>query len=83
MRCEKKIDDTGRITIPKYMRKMIGINGEEKLDVTLIDEVGQIVLRRKASKCAVCGSPKNLTEISGAHICRNCIAAVSALEKEL
>ena len=83
MRCEKKIDNGGRITIPKYMRKKIGITGDEKLDVLLMDELGQIVLRRKAPKCAVCGSPKNLTEISGTHICRNCIAAVSALKKEL
>ena len=82
MRCVKTIDENGRITIPKYMRKMIGISGAENIDVLLMDEVGQIVLRRREPKCAVCGSPKNLREINVAHICRGCAAAVSALNKK-
>ena len=82
MRCVKTIDENGRITIPKYMRKMIGINGLESLDVMLMDDIGQIVLRRRDPKCVICGSPKNLREINGAHICRACASAVSALDKK-
>ena len=79
MHCVKLIDKNGRIVIPKYMREKIGINSEEEMDVLLMDDIEQIVLKRREARCAICSSPKNLKKLDNGYICASCAKRVSEL----
>ena len=79
MHCVKLIDKNGRIVIPKYMREKIGINSEEEMDVLLMDDIEQIVLKRREARCAICSSPKNLKKLDNGYICVSCAKRVSEL----
>jgi transcriptional pleiotropic regulator of transition state genes len=66
----KKIDDLGRIVIPKDIRKTLGVNNGDALQFFV--EGDTVVLRKFGEECEFCGSYDNLTELKGKFICENC-----------
>ena len=79
MNVTARVMTNGRIVIPKPMCEKLNITESQKMEITLIEETGQIVMRKIEPCCAICGSPRNLTEISGGHLCQNCIKRVKEL----
>lgn len=69
--CNKKIDNLGRICIPKEIRKKLNIVDTEWLEVTCDDQ--EIKIRKKEIACAFCSSKEDLKEINGKHVCQACI----------
>ncbi len=68
----KKIDEMGRIVIPKNVRKTIGAEIGDSLQF-FID--GDNVVMKKFSLCCIfCGSENELTELNEKHICAECIS---------
>ena len=71
----KEIDDLGRIVIPKSVRKAIGVNAGDSLQLFLED--GAVVLKKLSTECVFCGSDASLREFGGKHVCADCIAKLS------
>lgn len=69
--CNKKIDNLGRICIPKEIRKKLNIGDTEWLEVTCDDQ--EIKIRKKEITCVFCNSKEDLKEINGKRVCQTCI----------
>lgn len=66
----RKVDELGRVVIPKETRKMLSINEKDALEI-FIDE-NKIFLKKYSPGCTFCDNVKNLTLFKGKHICEDC-----------
>ena len=66
----RKIDELGRIVIPKEVRKKLGINIKDPMEIYA--DSNSITLRKVEDKCTFCGSTKDLIEFKGKLICKKC-----------
>ena len=64
----RKVDELGRIVLPKELRTTMGIEIRDPLEVW-VD--GDIIQLRKYS-CAICSGMEDLTDFKGLKICREC-----------
>lgn len=55
----RRIDDLGRVVIPKELRRTLGIMEGDPLEIFVADG-DQIVLRKYNPGCKLCGSIENL-----------------------
>lgn len=68
----RKLDDLGRITLPKELRRTFGI--KEGDPVEIFTEDGAICLKPvPKAVCEFCGSTDKLVEKGGKHICKSCL----------
>lgn len=67
----RKVDDLGRIVIPKEIRTVLGIEVKDPIEI-FVDE-DTIYLKKYAPACIICGSCDDLVEFKGKKICRACI----------
>ena len=66
----RKIDDLGRIVIPKETRESMLIDEGSSLEIFVDDQT--IYLKKYAPGCTFCGSMKNLMLHKGIYICEEC-----------
>lgn len=79
----RKIDSLGRIVIPKEMRKVLGINIGEPLEILQINK--EVLIRKRSESCELCGDKEGLLTYKGIRLCRECrrkIGAMDSLEIE-
>lgn len=77
---QRRLDELGRLVIPKGLRIKLGIQTNSLLNIYLDD--GSIILKRNLDKssCALCGeSESELTEVGDKHICSDCIAKIKGI----
>ena len=69
--CYKKIDDLGRVVVPKEIREALDIRLNEtvKFDV----EGDKIVITKADQTCIFCGKSENLKSYKGKTVCADCI----------
>lgn len=73
----KKISRHGSINIPVAMRREMGLQGGDPMEVTLNN--GVVTVKPYAPRCIFCGTNENVVHrLHGKHICAAC--AVEALE---
>ena len=67
-----KIEDSGRIVIPKEYRFEFNLRaGTEANVIPLPDRTGVAVMRL-TPRCAVCGTEENLTKVETIALCPEC-----------
>ncbi len=69
----RKIDDLGRVTLPKEDRTILTL--EENTCVEIVREGEEIIIRKYQEYCTVCSEKldnKNYYEIGNKLICREC-----------
>lgn len=66
----RRIDDLGRIVLPMTVRKNLGIENRDLLEIFVNDD--KILLKKHEASCVLCGSRKDLTKFKGKHVCCNC-----------
>jgi len=66
----RRIDELGRIVIPKEIRKKLGINIKDPMEIYA--DSSSVTLRKIEDKCVFCGSTKNLNSFKEKLICQNC-----------
>ena len=71
----RKIDELGRIVIPRDYRAALGLSPQSPLEMDLDGET--IVIRKKTRTCALCGKPA--TEKAKIDLCDACIRKVQKL----
>lgn len=74
----RKLDNLGRIVVPKEMRREIGLNDREKADIYV--ENGVICIVPYKDQCECCNEPKEkvgkLLKVREKKICVNCARLV-------
>lgn len=66
----RKIDELGRIVLPIELRKQMGIEQRDPMEIYVEDDM--IILKKYESVCIFCGSTKSLTSYKGKHVCAAC-----------
>ena len=70
----RKIDELGRIVIPKEIREMHGIKNGDSVEI--LSDGDLITLTKFLPGCRLCGSDDNLIEFGGKQLCAACIAQI-------
>ena len=68
----RKLDDLGRIVIPKEFRTKLNFNNNESVEMELVGNC--VVLKKPIDCCMDCGQPTSeLANKVGLSLCDNCI----------
>lgn len=67
----RKVDDLGRIVLPIELRRNMGINIRDSLEIFV--DADQILLKKYAPACIFCRENDDLVEYKGKKVCRRCI----------
>ena len=71
----RKIDDLGRIVLPIELRRGLGIDDRDPVEIFTQDD--SIILKKYAPTCIFCGEGENLTDFHGKRVCQHCIEALN------
>ena len=66
----RKLDDLGRVVIPKEIRKRHEIC--EGDFVTIADGGSHVIIKKYRTGCIFCGSEEDITEYKNLYVCRKC-----------
>lgn len=72
----RKLDELGRIVVPKEMRKKLDINVGTSLEIHL--EGDAIVIKKDQASCVFCHSTEEISEFKGKKICALCLDEIKA-----
>lgn len=73
----RKIDELGRIVLPKELRKTLGIEPGTPIEIYTEDDM--IILKKFENICVLCGSTADVTDVKGKKVCSKCISELKAL----
>ena len=62
----RNVDDLGRIVIPIEVRRKLGIQIKDTLEIFMDDDL--IILRKYEPACILCGNDKNIKNLFGKKI---------------
>lgn len=69
----RKVDELGRIVIPIELRRTLGIEVKDAVEIFTADDT--IILRKYQLLCILCGGSEELININSKRLCANCITA--------
>ncbi len=74
----RKVDELGRLTIPKEIRKQLNI--KDNVDsFEMFTEGNTLILRKYAPACIFCNSfEEDMVSLKGMNVCSACIAQLNA-----
>ncbi|MBE6075921.1 MAG: AbrB/MazE/SpoVT family DNA-binding domain-containing protein [Clostridium lundense] len=67
----RRVDDLGRIVIPKELRRTLDIVEKDALEIYTEGE--QIILKKYAPACIFCGEASEVINFKGKNICKSCL----------
>lgn len=67
----RNIDELGRVVVPKELRKKLGIENTDPVEIYVEGE--KIILTKYHPACHFCGSAENVIEFKSKMVCRECI----------
>jgi len=70
----RKVDTLGRIVLPIELRRTLGIDVKDPIEIFVDGEM--IVLRKYEPACTFCGSADNIKHIKGKRVCGECVTAI-------
>lgn len=76
----RKLDELGRVVIPKEMRNKLNIEQKDPIEICL--EGNSIILRKFETGCIFCNSSKELVSYKDKLICKKCLLKLSNLPSE-
>ena len=71
----RRLDSLGRIVIPKELRRTLGIEPDNPIEI--FTEGDTIILRKYRPGCELCGSVDEVYRVGGHRICRICAEDIS------
>ena len=66
----RKVDELGRIVIPIELRRNLGIDIKDALEIYIDDD--KIVVKKYEPACIFCGNAEDIKVFKGKNICANC-----------
>lgn len=76
----RKVDELGRIVLPKELRSTLNIQEKDPLEIFVEDS--DIILRKYQPACIFCNSLVNITTYRGHNICQNCLKKLASLSQD-
>ena len=73
----RKVDELGRIVIPKELRKILGINQKDPLEIYTDGDM--IILKKYQPFCIFCGDSEQTISFNGKNVCKNCAKKLGIL----
>ncbi len=67
----RKVDNLGRIVIPKELRNTLDIDIKDALEI--YTDSDKIILKKYSSACIFCGNADELINFKGKNVCRKCV----------
>jgi len=67
----RKVDELGRIVIPKELRKVLDIDIKDPLEIFTEDK--SIILKKYNPGCVFCGNMSNVIRFKENNICSECL----------
>ena len=71
----RKVDELGRIMLPIELRRTLGIEEKDRIEIFVDGE--SIILRKYQPACIFCDNAKDIINYKGKNICPDCIRAMS------
>lgn len=68
----RRLDDLGRIVIPRETRHLLGLRDHDPVEILLGDRA--LALRKFTPGCVFCGSDLAGVTFRGKNVCRRCLA---------
>lgn len=75
----RKVDQLGRIVLPKSLRKRYQMNEGDPVEILVQGD--HIILERYRPKCVFCGSMDEVSEFKERYICGQCQSDMIQLQK--
>ena len=72
----RKVDELGRIVLPKELRVTLNINEKDPLEI-FVDEENRIILKKYEPACIFCGGMNGIINFKGYNICRDCLGKLA------
>ena len=76
----RKLDELGRIVIPKEIRKKLEIGQKDSIEIFI--DGRSIVLKKFESGCIFCSNSKDLILFKDKLICKNCVKNITTFTEE-
>ena len=73
----RPVDPLGRVVIPVELRRTLNIKTDDSLEVFVDGDF--IVLKKYEPACIFCGNAKDVENIHGKNVCRNCLDELKKL----
>ena len=70
----RKVDSLGRIVLPIELRRVMGIDIKDPIEIFVDDS--HIVLGKYQPACIFCDNARDVVVYKGKNICRDCIKAL-------
>jgi transcriptional pleiotropic regulator of transition state genes len=70
----RNVDPLGRVVIPKEIRKVMGINEGDPIEIVKVNN--DIVMRKYSKGCIFCGGDKGISEFRDTLVCNECKKAL-------
>ena len=67
----RKVDELGRVVIPIELRRTLGIDEKDALEIYTDNE--KIVLKKYEPACIFCNSVENVQNYKGKLVCTECV----------
>lgn len=76
----RKVDELGRVVIPIELRRTLGIDEKDALEIYVDAE--KIILKKYQPACVFCGDATDVQHYKGKLVCRSCALAMFENVKE-
>ncbi|WP_346888306.1 AbrB/MazE/SpoVT family DNA-binding domain-containing protein [Clostridium sp. UBA1056] len=73
----RKVDELGRISIPAELRRNLGIEIKDPLEIYVDGD--QVILKKYEPTCLFCGEGAGIKNFNGKNICQSCIDEISEI----
>ncbi len=67
----RKVDELGRIVLPKELRTILSINEKDSIEIFTDDD--KIVLQKYQPACTFCSNANDIIYFNGKRICKDCV----------
>ena len=71
----RKVDELGRIVLPIELRRTLGIEEKDRIEIFVDGE--SIILRKYQPACIFCDNANDIINYKGKNICPDCIRAMT------
>ena len=66
----RKVDELGRVVIPIELRRTLGIDEKDALEIYVDHE--KIILKKYEPACVFCGNAEKIQVFKGKNVCAEC-----------
>ncbi len=75
----RKVDQLGRIVLPKSLRKRYQMNEGDPVEILVQGD--QIILERYRPRCVFCGSMEQVADFKERYLCSECMGQMQHLRR--